>query len=150
MKVKDLMERVVTLRPTATYEDVVRALFIYRLHGFPVVDEKHHLIGFVSEKDVFRVLYPLDAEYLSDPDAYLNLETREKDIGSVHDRKVDSFMQQKVVSINPDAHVLHAGALMLAHHIHQLPVVSSTREVMGMVTREQIFRALLMEHERLS
>jgi len=68
MKVKDLMyKHVISLRPDNTYEEAVKILYKNDIAGAPVVDEEDNIIGYVSEKDLFRILYPVTETITSTP-----------------------------------------------------------------------------------
>jgi CBS domain-containing protein len=54
--------------------------------------------------------------------------------------KVSDVMTRTVVSVGPDASVLHAGELMLSHDISGLPVVDQDNRVIGIVTERDFLR----------
>ncbi|MEK7077096.1 MAG: CBS domain-containing protein, partial [Patescibacteria group bacterium] len=59
MKVKDVMGKdVVTVSPETTYEEAARLLDGHKISGLPVVDKGGNLVGMLSEKDLFKALYP--------------------------------------------------------------------------------------------
>jgi CBS domain-containing protein len=146
MKVKDIMEtRVVTIHKDATYEEAARILYANRLSGAPVVDRNGYLVGMLSEKDLFRVLYPYYNSFNESPELYLDYEARESKAHDIRDHKVETFMAKNIVSVEPETPVLHAGAIMLARQISRLPVVTE-KQVVGMITREVIYRAILKQN----
>ena len=58
----------------------------------PVVDAEDKVVGVISEKDLFRALYPLYEDYVLEPHAYCNQEQREDEIESIRkqaDQKPD-------------------------------------------------------------
>ena len=124
MKVREVMvTEVVTVTPRTTYEDVAFLLHKHQVSGMPVVEENGDLVGVVSEKDLFRALYPLYEEYFFDPASYADQEKQEDEIRSVRKQPIEKYMSRHVITVNADARVLHAGGLMLAHNVHRLPVV---------------------------
>ncbi len=146
MKVKDVMiTSVVTVTPAATYEETARLLHKHQVSGLPVVNESGKLVGVVSEKDLFRAMYPLYAEYILEPHAYYNQELQEDEIETIRKQPVEKYMSKQVVIIRPDESVLHAGGLMLARGIHRLPVVENGKLV-GIITREDIYGTILKKH----
>ncbi len=59
MRVQDVMQTEVLTIPVGTpYRDVERLLREKQISGAPVVDGEGSVVGIVSEKDLFRVLYP--------------------------------------------------------------------------------------------
>ncbi len=146
MKVREVMVTpVVTVTSGATYEDAAFLLHKNNLSGMPVVDAQGAVVGVISEKDLFRALYPLYEEYILEPHAYCNQEQREDEIESIRKQPVENLMSRRVVSINPNDPILHAGGLMLAHGVHRLPVIEDGKLV-GIVTREDIYGAILKKH----
>ncbi|HWR00156.1 MAG TPA: CBS domain-containing protein [Candidatus Methylomirabilis sp.] len=145
MKVRDVMKSDVhTIPSTATYEEAARILYDHRIGGAPVVDAEGRLVGLVSEKDFFRVLYPYERSFYTDPEAYLDLEERETKVNDIRHHAVQTFMAKDVVTITPDAPIMQAGGLMLAKQVHRLPVMDEGKLV-GVVTRGMIYRAILKQ-----
>lgn len=145
MKVRDVMKTDVHAIPsTATYEEAARVLYEHRIGGAPVVDADGRLVGVVSEKDLFRVLYPYERSFYHDPESYLDLEERETKLNDIRRHAVTTIMTKDAVTITPDAPIMQAGGLMLAKQVHRLPVVDKGRLV-GVVTRGMIYRAILKQ-----
>ncbi|MDE2018902.1 MAG: CBS domain-containing protein [Patescibacteria group bacterium] len=146
MKVRDVMiSPVITITPDTTYEEAARLLHANRISGVPVVDAAGKLAGIVSEKDLFRAMYPLYEEYILEPHAYYNQERQEEEIEAIRKQPVEKFMSKGVVVISPHESILHAGGLMLARGLHRLPVVDGGR-LIGIVTREDIYGTILKKH----
>jgi CBS domain-containing protein len=150
MKVRDVMTTpVITVSPTATYEETARLLHAHHVSGLPVVNDNGNgggkLVGVVSEKDLFRAMYPLYEEYILEPHAYYNQELQEEEIETIRKQPVEKYMSKQVVTITPDVSILHAGGLMLARGIHRLPVVEDGKLV-GIITREDIYGTILKKH----
>jgi CBS domain-containing protein len=145
MKVRDVMEQhVVTVTPDDTYEDAAKLLNEHQVSGVPVVDAAGALVGMVSEKDLYRILFPYYSSYYEDPVSYADLEKREDKIEDVRIKKVDIFMSRDIVSIDPEAPIMRAGGIMLAKRISRLPVIENGKLV-GIVSRSRIFKAVLKE-----
>jgi len=145
MKVKDVMEQhVVTVKPDDTYEDVARLLQEHQVSGVPVVDSSGRLVGMVSEKDLFRILYPFPSSYNQDPVSYADQERREEKIDCVRVKKVEIFMSRDIATIGPDEPIMRAGGLMLARRVARLPVMEDGKLV-GLVSRSRIFKEVLKQ-----
>ena len=146
MKVREVMVTpVVTVTPRTTYEDAAFLLHKHQVSGMPVVDDRGDLVGIISEKDLFRALYPLYQEYLSDPAAYADQENQEDEIEHIRKQPIEKYMRPYVVTIDADASILRAGGLMLARGVHRLPVMKDEKLV-GIVTREDIYGTILKKH----
>lgn len=146
MKVREVMiTSVITVSPSTTYEEAVRVLHENKISGVPVVNERGKITGIISEKDLFRAMYPLYEEYILEPHAYYNQERQEEEIETIRKQPVEKFMSKQVITIEIDAPILRAGGLMLARNLHRLPVVDGEKLV-GIVTREDIYGAILKKH----
>ncbi len=146
MKVKEIMETEIIIIPAdLTYEEVARELYEKKISGAPVVDRTGKLIGVISEKDLFRLLYPSYRDFYKHPEAYLDYELREEKIEELKQRPIAEIVNHQVYTIHPDAPVLRAGSLMLSHGLHRLPVVQND-VLVGIVTRDHIFRGILKKH----
>jgi CBS domain-containing protein len=84
--------------------------------GLPVLDASGKVIGVLSKRDV-----PEDGK------------------GTVGDH-----MSSPAITLKPTKRVSDAAGLMLKHKVHRLPVVSESGELVGMVSRTDIFTALGM------
>lgn len=145
MKVRDVMEpHVVTVTPEHSYEDAARILNEHQVSGVPVVDADGRLIGMVSEKDLYRILFPFYSSYYQDPVSYADLEKREDKIDEVRVKKVAVFMSRDVTTIGPDEPIMRAGGIMLAKRISRLPVVENGKLV-GLVSRSRIYKEVLKQ-----
>ena len=81
MNVQDIMERnFVTVPEDATYKEVADVLYEQNQHCVFVIDERGELVGFVSEHDLFRVLYPFYGSYYLNAEMYTDHTQREKKI----------------------------------------------------------------------
>jgi CBS domain-containing protein len=145
MKVRELMnENVIVIKKGASYHEVARILVENKISGAPVVDEAEKIIGVVSEKDLFRAVYPSYNEFYESPESHLDFEELEEEAGGAGDKKVEEFMSARLITADPETPVLKIGALMVASGIHRVPVVKDGK-VVGMVSRRDIYRAILKE-----
>lgn len=142
MKVKDLMcKEFLTLSPENTYEEVVALLYKNNLNGAPVVNNDNELIGYISEKDLFRILYPYYKSFYENPENYTDGEKREEKAHEIRYHKLETFMNKSPLTITPDIPVMNAGALMLARRVHQFPVIENGK-VVGLISRELIYKTV--------
>jgi len=146
MKVKDLMrKKIITLKPEDTYEDAVVLLYKNNLNGVPVVNDKEKLVGYVSEKDLFRILYPYYQSFYEHPESYTDGEDREKKAKEIRFHKVEIFMNKSPLTVDPEMPIMNAGALMLAHRVHKLPVIENDK-IIGILDREAIYKAVFKKN----
>lgn len=132
----------VTIPLGTPYAEVTRILHEKKISGAPVVNEEGELVGVVSEKDLFRVLYPFYQSYYMHPEQYTDHEERERKASDIRGHKVEIFMAKPVYSIHPDVPIMRAGAVMLSKKIHRLPVVEG-RKLVGIISRGKIYKAII-------
>jgi CBS domain-containing protein len=146
MKVKDvLLKNVITVHPDATHEEASRLFYKSNISGAPVVNSDGRLVGMLSEKDLFRALYPTYRSFFESPEYYLDEESREADVAEVRTQKISEIMSTAIFAIQADTPIRRAGAIMLAKGIHRLPVLEDGKLV-GLVTRDHIYKAILKKH----
>lgn len=143
MKVRDVMITDPHVVPHhCTYVEVAKFLHDKDLVGVPVVDDAGKLVGLITERDLFRVLYPYAQSYHELPSKYVDFEEREAKITEIKDDKISKFLRAKVVTTKPDTPVMKIGALMLSRGLHMVPVVDHTEVVIGILNRKDIYRSL--------
>jgi MFS transporter, DHA2 family, lincomycin resistance protein len=146
MKVRDIMETdLVSINHEATYEDAVRLFNEKKITGCPVINDEGKLVGIVSYKDLMRILFPYYDSYYRSPELYTDFDQRETKASEIGAHKISTFMSTCVYSTHPDMPLLHAGGMMLAHHIQRLPVLEEGRLV-GLVTRTRILREIFRKN----
>jgi len=133
---------IVTIPLGASYAEVMQVLHKHSISGAPVVNDKGGLEGVVSEKDLFRILYPFYQSYYMNPEQYADHEERERKASDIREHKVEIFMAKPVYTVHPDVPVMRAGAIMLSKKIHRLPVVEGPKLV-GIISRGKIFKGLM-------
>jgi CBS domain-containing protein len=145
MKIKEVMiKKIITVRKEQTLIEAARILVKNNISGAPVVDKKGKLAGMLSEKDLFRALYPDVKDILKDLRLWLGEEKVKHRVEAKRGILVENLMIKKIISIDPDAEILEAGSIMLTTKIHRLPVVKN-KKLVGIVSRPDIFRNLLRE-----
>ncbi len=146
MLVRDLMKaEVVTLLNGTTWREAAMLFLEKRISGAPVVDADGRVLGVVSEKDIFRAIYPGYKEWYEGPHAFTDFLALEEEARRAPEKRVEEFMTTRLVSVDPETPVLKVGALMVATGIHRVPVLANGTLV-GMVSRRDIFRAIMRVH----
>jgi CBS domain-containing membrane protein len=112
LRVSDLMT---TALITVTASEPVTAAHAEMQVGvvrhLPVVDERHRLVGVLSDRDVLRALGHRPAKRIAD------------------------VMTRDVISVRPETHASEAAALMLELKISSVLVVDDASTLIGMVTQ---------------
>ena len=102
---------------------VVDILLQHKFTGLPVVDDHNKVVGFVSEQDCLRKL--LISSYHCE--------------GSL---VVEEFMHSQPLTVHEDDSAVNVAELMVTQKPKIYPVVDDKGILVGLLTREQVLRAL--------
>ncbi|HEU0050486.1 MAG TPA: CBS domain-containing protein [Patescibacteria group bacterium] len=151
MTVADVMQTdIITIPKGTLWRKAAQILLHNKISGAPVVDKDNHVIGVISEKDLFRSLYPTYHDWYECPDSFINIEQMEQEARSAaQERAVEEFMSKRLLTVSPKMPVVQVGALMMSTGIHRVPVLDQGKLV-GMVGRQDVFRAILKESLHMS
>ncbi len=143
MRVADIMSTQVDFVTTKTkVKDVARIIFGRGINGIPVVEGKK-VIGFITEGDIISKLYPTMAEYAQDPIHEGNFEEMEKKVPQIFALTADKIMNKSPILVSSDTPVLRAQSIMATKSIARIPVVDEKNNLVGMITKGDIFRAVV-------
>lgn len=146
MKIKEVMSsNIFGVTPETTYADAAKLMHTHERASLPVLNDFGSLIGIVSEKDLFRALYPKYSEFYRTPSTVIDEEQYEDAIEDLRSQPIRDFMTKEVLTVSSHEPIMKAGSLMLSHHIHHLPVVDDGKFI-GIVSREDVFSAVLKSH----
>jgi len=145
--VADIMSREPILaRPEMPLNEAIKILAEKRISGLPVVNEAGKLVGVISETDLMwketgatppAYIMLLDSViYLQNPAKY------ERDLHKVLGQTVGEVMSGNPVTIDPDKSLQEAARLMHERKIHRLPVLDDREQLIGILTRGDIVRAM--------
>jgi CBS-domain-containing membrane protein len=144
MKIQDIMTtHVTTAKSDSTVRELWKLLFSKHVNAMPVVDKKNHLLGIITKEDLLKELYPNYQEYFADIgtiDDFEAMEGKVKELGNI---KAADIMCTHVVYTRADTPIMRALSRMIVRRINQLPVISEKDEVIGMVTKGDVFYALV-------
>ena len=113
----------VTIPVTATVTEAVQLLLKHKLLGSPVVDERHHLVGYVSEQDCLKHMLA-DSYYREDS------------------AQVSDVMRKDVLTVNGDLSIIDLAQTMTGEKPKKYPVVEH-RRLIGEITRTDVLKALM-------
>lgn len=148
--VADVMSRnLVTIAPEAPLSDVIRLLAEHRISGLPVINGSGKLVGVISETDLMwketgatppaYIMFLDSVIYLENPARY------ERDLHKVLGQTVADVMSANPITIAPEKSLREAARLMHEQSIHRLPVLDEQEQVVGILTRGDIVRAMAAE-----
>jgi glycine/sarcosine N-methyltransferase len=143
MKVADAMSRHVDyVSENTTVEKLSVLIFGRGINGVPVCKNKK-VVGFITERDILSKFYPSVQEYVDDPFHSSDFEGMEAKIKNIFEMRADQIMSKKMETVTPDTPLLRAHSLMSIEHIGRLPVVDNKGNLMGIISKGDIFRALV-------
>lgn len=146
---QEIMTReVITVPPAATLREAAQLMAEKRISGMPVVDDAGHLVGILTEADI---LDP-DKRHTAIPrtGAFGIFLIPEEQLRRAYDDglalTVDKLMTRKVITVTPNTPISELMRLMVVRRINRLPVMDGDR-LIGIVTREDVLRGMLREHQ---
>lgn len=109
-----MSKTIFTASPEQALEEIDH--YFADITGVPVVDSDHRCVGVLSKKD----------------------RTKASSLKA----KVKEVMSSPAITLPADKIVSDAAVLMLKNKIHRIPIVNDSNQVVGIVTRTDIFSAL--------
>jgi CBS domain-containing protein len=150
--VADIMTRnPIVVKAETPLKEAIQILAERRISGLPVVNETGKLIGIISETDLMwqesGVTPPAYIMFLDSVIYLQNPATYERDLHKALGQTVGEVMTTNPITIPPDKTVKEAARLMHDRNIHRLPVLDSAGQVIGILTRGDIVRAMAASQE---
>jgi len=146
MKVKDVMtRRVVTVGLSAPLREIYRILCEKNIGGVPVTDDKGRLLGMITKTELIDVLIPDYFDMIGDflfIDDLGALEEKLEFMPSLELFIAEDLMVVTVISISENASLMKAPLLMSKYNVRRLPVVKDDNELVGIITRMDVCKAL--------
>lgn len=121
----------ITAPHTLTLPEARELMQRHRIRRLPVLDMQEHLVGIVTESDMYRI----SASPGTDMREY-NLYYR------IRDLPLQEIMTRPVLTIGADTSIMAVVQLMLEHKISGVPVTEANT-VVGMITESDLFRLIM-------
>ena len=126
LSVADIMcVTLVVFKPEQSIHEVMRQFIKNRISGGPVIDEKGHLVGVISEADCMKEIS--DSRYFNMP---------------ILDKSVAHFMTKNVDTIDAELSVFEAAALFSKTSRRRFPVMRN-KLLVGQISRKDVVIAAL-------
>ncbi|HEX2356071.1 MAG TPA: CBS domain-containing protein [Micromonosporaceae bacterium] len=136
--VRDVMTAdVITADPQTPYKEIVDRMARGGVSALPVVDERGHVVGVVSEADLLHKVE------LAGDEGHRHLFERRRRRAAREKAAGDSageVMSRPAVTIGPDAPLEEAARLMDSERVKRLPVVDPQGALVGVVSRRDLLR----------
>lgn len=143
MKVADAMSHYVDHVSSETkVKDVSLLIFGRGINGVPVCKNKK-VIGFITERDILNQFYPSLDEYAQDPFREGDFEGMEKKVHDIFEMAADKIMSTNITRVTMNTPLLRAQSLMFIEKVGRLPVVDKSGNLIGIISKGDIFRSLV-------
>jgi CBS domain-containing protein len=118
----------VTTSPHASVMEAMEQLISHHISCLLVINDQNKLVGIVSDKDIFRLVYKFP--------------------GVFKEHSVWDIMSENVITVLPSDDVYQVAAIMTKHRIRHVPVVEEEK-LLGLVSIGDIVKSQLdhMEDE---
>lgn len=137
-----MVRDVVTVRLDTDVSEAVRLLVEHDISAVPVVDERRHVIGIVSEADLMhREEIGTEERRPWWLEAVTPATKLAGEFAKSHGKKVRDVMSTEVVSADEDASLGEIASLLERHRIKRVPILRDGRLV-GIVSRTNLIQAL--------
>jgi len=153
LRVRDLMTTdVVTLQPTDTIKTAAIKFAVDNISGAPVVDNRNHLLGIVSQNDILRTLLRYQDLLDKDNPEGLSILKHSLDSGEGGDRivkavdeisdlEISTIMTYSTLTTSADAPILDVLRAMITMDVNRVPVIEKG-VLIGIISRGDITFAL--------
>jgi len=132
MLVRDWMStHIVTIDVNAKIQDVINMLMDHHVNMLPVMDGDR-LIGIVTDRDV-KHASPSNAVLMDFQNIMYHVARLD----------VSSIMSKNPITVPPDLTIEETAEILLTHNISGVPVVDDTGHILGIITKDDIFSALV-------
>ena len=136
----------IVVRPETPLNEAIQILAEKRVSGLPVVNDAGELVVIVSETDLMwqetGVTPPAYIMFLDSVIFLKNPASYERDLHKALGQTVGEVMSRDPVTVSPDKLLKDAAQLMHDRSVHRLPVVDANGQVIGILTRGDIVRAM--------
>lgn len=145
--VADAMSRdPVVVRTETPLNEAIQILAERRISGLPVVDDAKQLVGIISETDLMwqetGVTPPAYIMFLDSVIYLQNPAKHERELHKALGQTVGEVMSSDPIFIAPDKPLKEAAQTMHEKEVRRLPVVDDAGQVIGILTRGDIVRAM--------
>lgn len=146
MKVIDVMSKQVEYVSVKTpVRNVSRIIFGRGINGVPVLERKK-IVGFITERDILTKFYPSMQEYVEDPVYARDFETMEQKASEIFRMTAGEIMSKNPITVSPETPLLRAQSLMFIHKVGRLPVTNSEGNLIGILSKGDIFKSIVGDH----
>ena len=147
LRVRDLMTtQVITVKPTDTVRQAVIRMAVDNVSGAPVVDNRNHVLGMISQTDILKLILRYqdkldedDAGHLLNTPLDTSASSQDVNIANkeISDKKVEDIMVKSTLVTTPYAEIIEALKVMMKLGVGRLPVLEQG-VLVGTISRSDI------------
>ncbi|HKM09347.1 MAG TPA: CBS domain-containing protein [Candidatus Methanomethylophilaceae archaeon] len=146
LKVRDLMTtQVITLKPNDSIKQATIRFAVNNISGAPVVDNRNHLVGIISEDDVLQLIVKRQSEMDEGGGKMLSYSFDSKNqntilqeaANDVSNTKVEEIMTRTLLTTTPDATIVDLLKAMIERKVKRVPVLEKG-VLVGIISRGDI------------
>ena len=134
------------VRTETPLNEAIQILAERRISGLPVVDTAGQLVGVISETDLMwqetGVTPPAYIMFLDSVIYLQNPAKHERELHKALGQTVGEVMSSNPISISSDKPLREAAQIMHDREVRRLPIVDNAGQVIGILTRGDIIRAM--------
>ena len=149
MLAKDIMTKnVAVVKADTTIDEVSRIFVDKNISGLPVVNQYDKLIGIVSEGDLVYKQKPVRAPmFINLFDGLIPIDRNafHDDMKRIAAYQVKDIMTSPAIYAYEDTPVSEIAEVIINKKINRVPIVNEILEVVGIVSRHDIVRSMVME-----
>lgn len=137
---------IITVNPEMGVEELASLLWENKIGGAPVVDAQGHLMGVVTENDLIdqskKVHIPTVLSILDSMIFLENPARLDQEIKKMTGTKVADIYSSKPVTVNEATTLEELASIMADRKVHTLPVTTSEGQLVGVIGKSDIIRAI--------
>ena len=143
LRVRDLMTtQVITVKPTDTVRQAVIRMAVDNVSGAPVVDNRNHVLGMISQTDILKLILKYqdkldedDAGHLLNTPLDTSASSQDVNIANkeISDKKVEDIMVKSTLVTTPDS-LRNVSSTAVRQKLSRIRALR--REVAGLVPGE--------------
>lgn len=151
MLARDIMTSdVITVREDTTIDEVSRIFVEKHISGLPVVNQYNKLVGVISEGDLMYKHKPVK------PPTFINLfdglfpvdrKEFQEDMKRIAAHEVKDLMTKPAVYAYEDASIGDLATLIVEKKVNRIPIVNEVMEVVGLVSRHDLVRSMILNEQ---
>ncbi len=144
MQARDVITtNVVTVKPTAGVRDIAKLMVEHCISGLPVIDASGHLVGIVTDGDLYRRTELGTDKKRSNWLEFFGLDsTPAQNYVQAHGHTASDIMTTRVFAVTPETPLRQIADLFERERIRRVPVVADDL-VVGIVSRANLVQALI-------